>query len=382
MSPKIRTILTVVGAVLFASTLAVLHYGMDYRYAHVPLRAAIIPRGMPQLGQAVQGLAFSPDSRRLAVADTQNGMSLWSLPQLVCDRRFERPSSDNASVSWIPDGTTIVDADTGGVHHWDVRGTMFWDFPTPPIAGSQKPVQERYWNIFQRRVVSFSGNLCACFDVEGNVLVWNIPVGKRLFSVSAMPSSSKFGPPTDFCDVAFSPDDRLVATTSMMGNDSVGFAPLDIIIRDAQTGRIIRKWQWKQANLIKISDGSGGDLGYTGLVFSPDGKTLATADDYRAAVWDVQTGQLRRTLVETGSGMGGTKKLVFFDNGHLLAGCGWGNFVPVWDVNTGNLVQTFHADLYTDAVAVSPDNKLLATGGADKNNDGRIELWDISHLAR
>ena len=144
----------------------------------------------------------------------------------------------------------------------------------------------------------------------------------------------------------------------------------------------MRQWQWKKADFVNIApEGSGGNLGATGLVFSQDGSRLAAADISHAAVWDVQTGQLRQTLSETGFREGGTKKLVFFDNRHLLAGCGWGDVVPVWNVRTGKLVQSFHADPYTDAIAVSPNNKLLATGGED-GLDGRLELWDISHLAR
>lgn len=380
MTLKLRNRLIKLVLVMLAVTVA-LNLSLNYHYAHVPLRSAIIPRGMPQVGQAVQGLAFSPDSQRLAVADTQNGMSLWNLPQLVCDRRFERPSSDNASVCWTPDGTTIVDADSASIHRWDVRGTVFWDFPTPPIPVPLRLSHGRYWNSFGRRVVSPSGNLAAGFDAEGDVLAWSVSTGKLLFFVSTLPLGYD-GYPTDFCDVAFSPDDRFAATASMTGDDSVASAPLDIVIRDTQSGRIIRRWQWKEAYLAKVSDGSGGNLGDTGLVFSSDGKMLATANECRAAVWDVQTGQLHRTLAETGSGWGGWKKLTFCNNSHLLAGCGWGDSAPVWSVETGNLVQTFHADPYIEAIAVSPDNKLLATGGQDKNGDGRIELWDISRLLR
>lgn len=379
MTPKLRNRLIKLVLVMLAVTVA-LNLSLNYHYAHVPLRSTIIPRGMPQVGQAVQGLAFSPDSQRLAAADAQNGTSLWNLPQLVCDRRFERPSGDNASVSWIPDGTTIIDADSIAVRRWDVRGTVFGDFSTPPTSTVPKSARGKYRNVFERRVVSPSGNLAAGFDVEGDVLVWSVPTGKVLSSVTALPSSGDFGPPTDFCDVAFSPDDRFIAFSSMAGDNSVADAPLDIVIRDVQTGRILRQWQWKEAYLAKVSDGSGGNMGDTGLVFSPDSRMLATANEYRAAVWDVQTGKIHRTLAETGSGWGGRKKLTFCNNGHLLAGCGWGDFVPVWSVETGNLVQTFHADYYTAALAASPDSRLLATGGQDKNGDGRIELWDISRF--
>ena len=359
---------------------AALHLSLSYRYAHVPLRSAIIPRGMPQLGQAVQGLAFSPDGRKLAVADTQTGMSLWFLPSLRCDRRVENSIGDRESaLYWTPDGNTLATGDTGSIYRWNVADGGFWPILTRQISVMGTPASNRNWFGWQTYVVSPLGRLAAGADVVGNVSVWNIQTGRVLFSVKALPGGPN-GYPTDFCDVAFSPDDRFVAFTALTGDNSVAYAPLDIVIRNTQTGYVIHQWQWKNAAYSKTDDSSGGNLTDTGLLFSPDGKMLATADGNGAALWNASTGRLIRTLEPVSTPWSGSKKMVFFAGSRFVAGCGWGDQVPVWNVHTGRLVQTFYADEFTQAVAVSPNNQILATGGETGSANGRIELWDISKL--
>ncbi len=380
MPRKLRNTLIKSALVLLVLSLA-LNLSLSYRYAHVPVRSAIIPRGLPQLGQAVQGLAFSPDGQKLAVADTQAGLSLWFLPSLRCDRRFEQNIGDReTTLYWTPDGNMLATGDVGQIYRWNVARDCCYLIPTEQVSVLGKPASNRNWAGWQTYVVSPLGRLAAGADVEGNVSVWNIQRGQVFFSVKALPGGPN-GSPTDFCDAAFSPDDRFVAFTSLAGDNSVAYAPLDIVIRNTQTGYVIHQWQWKNAVYSKTDDSSGGNLTDTGLLFSPDGKMLATADGNGAALWDASTGQLIRTLEPVGTPWGGSKKMVFFAGSRFVAGCGWGDQVPVWNVHTGRLVQTFYADELTQAVAVSPDNQILATGGEiGSSADGRIELWDISKL--
>ena len=130
---------------------------------------------------------------------------------------------------------------------------------------------------------------------------------------------------------------------------------------------------------------SSDSLGYTGLTFSPDGALLAIADNRKVSIWNAQSGVLMQTLIVTDPSIGdyiGRKRLVFFDKGRLLAGVGWGAAIPVWDTRTGALLQTFYGEKYMEALAASPDGRWLATGEQDNNNDGRLELWDVSRFLR
>ncbi len=377
---KLRSPLIGLALVLLVLT-AALNLNLNYRYAHVPLRSAIIPHPYPKMGQGVDGLAFSPDGKTLVAADTQTGMSFWDVPALRCRYRQEQIVGDRVStVFWVL-GTNMISLGDGyKTHRWNIQGGKLLETLGKPVPFRRTIPKAEYWNVFQIHVVSQSGKLAADADPIGDVVVWDTETGRRLFAQDA-PPKGKYGYPISFCDIAFSPNDRFMAFASLAESYfPLVNASLEIVVRDVQTGKIVRQWQWKKAGLVNIGpEGSGGNLGATGLVFSSDCSKLAAADISHVTIWDVQSGQLRQTLAETGLREGGAKKLVFFGNGHLLASCGWKDLVPIWSVDTGNLVQTFHADNDTAAIAVSPNNKLLATGG-QYGFDGRIELWNISRL--
>ena len=377
---RLRKILATIVVVSLAVAAAILHYGMAYHYAHIPLRSVIVPRPYPRVGQAVDGLIFSHNGKRLIAADTQTGMSQWTIPELHFEDRTKQSVSDEVSaLSLSPDGNTITLADNSRVRSWAVSRNGFASLPVKQVAFRRSFGKNEYWNAFQFHTVSPSGKLAAGADAEGDVVVWNVQTGRRLYAEDAHPAG-QYGYPTKFCDIAFSPDDRLMATSLLAGDDPVPSPAFQIAIRDVQTGQLVRHWYWAKADIPNVDDRSGGVLGQTGLVFSPDGLAVAVADARHVAIWDTRTGELRQTLAVVNGSFGIPKRLVFFHNGALLVGCGWGNPVPIWNVKTGALVQIFYADEATEAVAVSPNNHLLATSGQSTNADGRIELWNISRI--
>lgn len=380
MTLKLRNQLIGFGLLVLASLAVSLPFGLSYRYAHVASHRVMVPRPYPGAGQAVDGLAFSPDGKTLAVADTQMGTSLWSLPALRCRDRVSQSVSDGVSaIRWKPDGSALTLADSSQVYRWSVNQGRLLKLATIQMSFQRTIPKEEHWSFYQIHIVSPSGKLAAGANAEGDIVAWNIQTGQRLFSAEAAPPG-KYGYTNNMCDIAFSPDDRFMAVSSFKGGEVTIPGPLEIVIWSVATGKIVRQWTWKEVDLLNIADTSGGDLGETGLVFSPSGSAIAAADMSRAAIWETKTGRLLKALSEVGSRVGSTKRLVFFRNGDLLAGCGWEERVPIWDVRTGKVVQTFYTDDFTEAIAVSPNDRWLATGGQSAKADGRIELWDISRL--
>jgi hypothetical protein len=115
------------------------------------------------------------------------------------------------------------------------------------------------------------------------------------------------------------------------------------------------------------------------VIFSPDGRWLASADFYHVRVWEVATGKQLRLL----AGRGLSLALACSPSGRLLAGVfvEWESravpvaSIAVWEVATGQEVARFPGQLpWTWSLAFSPDGRTLAAGGGDAT----ILIWDLT----
>ena len=93
------------------------------------------------------------------------------------------------------------------------------------------------------------------------------------------------------------------------------------------------------------------------VAFSPDGRRLATGGEKNTVkIWDVQTGEELQTLA--GQHSGEVYALAFSPNedGRWVASAGEDSAVKVWDSHTGTFVRSFrgHTGLVS-SVAFSPD---------------------------
>jgi WD40 repeat protein len=110
-------------------------------------------------------------------------------------------------------------------------------------------------------------------------------------------------------------------------------------------------------------------------VFSPDSKTLATADHEGVLrIWDLQTA-LARIVVDAG-----ITSLAFSPDGTLLAGGRWDQTVWLWDPHTGKQLATFSGSSLstltagrTDSIidlAFSPDGTRLVAASLNSERHG------------
>ena len=150
-------------------------------------------------------------------------------------------------------------------------------------------------------------------------------------------------------NITYSPDGTRLGMASSIG----------IWIYDAHTGEE-----------LALLTGHTEDV--SGVSFSPDGSTLASASgDGTVRLWDVNTGAHLRTL--TGH-TGGVSSVSFSPDGSILAG-GGGKTVRLWDVNTGAPLRTLtgHTD-WVRSVSFSPDGSTVASG----SRDGMVLLWEYN----
>ena len=124
-----------------------------------------------------------------------------------------------------------------------------------------------------------------------------------------------------------------------------------------------------------LSDNSMADV--YGVVFSPDGSTLASKSaDRTIRLWSVTTGTHRRTL----SGfMDDVRSIAMSPDGSTIASGSADGTIRLWRVTTGTHRQTLSG--HTDnvySVVFSPDGTTLASG----SKDGTIRLWDVERGTR
>ncbi|RIK77944.1 MAG: hypothetical protein DCC68_16220 [Planctomycetota bacterium] len=140
-----------------------------------------------------------------------------------------------------------------------------------------------------------------------------------------------------------------------------------------QTAQSTRLAVWQPPNSTPLwQTALGGSWHHANVDFSPDGESIALAQDNGSiAIHDALTGERRAKL--PGASMA---TLVRFDpQGRHLAVYRKGR-IELVSAPSGRVIRSVDANTPIESMAFSPDGRILATA----DDVGRVKLWNASHL--
>ncbi|HUF38545.1 MAG TPA: protein kinase [Anaerolineales bacterium] len=292
-------------------------------------------------------IAFSPDGSLLATSNQDGTVTIWSFSPEGVEELFTLTSIHTlfARIAFSPDGTTLATLSGTAIQTWDVTPGGTKELLT--LTGHTARVD--------KIVYSPDGALLATASSDGTVRIWNSGTGELVQILSPIPNTGEMR------TAAFNPEGTRLAAA---GQDQL------IWVWDVGTWQVVLTLSGHEA--IENYDTAGGLPGIHKVLYSPDGRTLASVgEDGTARLWDARTGELLKTLSIHPTQHGGTG-LAFSPDGTLLA-TATDDLGPVRGDNTGGLVKIWDFESFEEllnipgprvfALAFSPDGTQLVSVG-------------------
>ncbi len=279
----------------------------DTRIVDKPIKVA------GNIGSVVR-IAFTPDGKVIACVDFHGRIRLLDanteelLRTINAQIRKEDKKPLIIGVACSPDSNTIISRQNGLNSFGLVDNTIrMWDIDTGKLlrtlSGHTQHVNDMAF--------SPDNKIIATGSYDQTVRLWDADTGKLLHILSEQTDRVK--------SVAFSPDGRVIVSGS------------------GSFDRTLRLWDVNTGYLLHSLTTDRSSFTYS-VTYSPDGRTIASYDGFEIVLWDVKTGQILRKFRERYNVTSGWK-IVFSPDGKTIASWGY-NEVNLWNVHPGRHLRT------------------------------------------
>ncbi len=313
-------------------------------------------------------LVFSEDEKMLAAGFWRDNILLWD----IASRQSYRPDGEK-----LPGTSHNVYRTPNGklisINKYEDNLNVWEVGKSEPIAELIGPKE----GLSRAKAYASTGNRIASVDNDDNIHIW-----ERLPILNDMTESEKWKMLTTIINdeeftyqlrfshtgLIFSPDGKRLASISRSHEWKAS-------LWDVDTGKQIVKLP-----LISLQR-RGPYRDYdTGIAFSPDGNIIAGGMWNEIVLWDATEGKTITTIPQSEEYQRPIT-LCFSPRGKYLASGAWWRpdlqkvSICLWEVATGKNIATFWGHT-TDVqcFAFSQDGTLLVSGG----HDGAIYLWDLT----
>jgi RNA polymerase sigma factor (sigma-70 family) len=284
--------------------------------------------------------ALSPDGRTLVETHQANWeIRLWDVAsgKNLGQLQWKEGSYWPSSFAFSPDGKTLASGNMLG-------SIDLWDLTTDAHMAHLKTPKEQIGTV--------------AFTPDGKTLVAAADKTITLWDVVSRKELRKLTRPESIALMAVSPNGGLLASGGYKGG---------IALWDLQSGNVIHEWPTTYH--------------FSSLIFSPDGKSLASAeggDDYDydfIALRDVNGGKARRIKAP------GIWTVAFSPDGKTLISGHLGGMIRLWDAATGKENTPVGGNQRIGELTLAPDGRTLAflRDVDPRYGDPEIRLWDMAN---